>query len=94
MPLDDTHRAREIDQGHRFPLCRPPALIELFRAGGLGDIRCEPIEIPTVFTGVDDHWRPLLGGAGSAPAYVASLDAERRTALARRLEREHGGPIR
>ena len=78
--------ARELDQGQRFPLCRPGALLDLFRAGGLGDVRCEPIEIPTEFASFDDYWRPLLGGTGAAPSYVASLDADRRTTLARKLE--------
>ena len=89
--------ARELDQGQRFPLCRRQALTDLFRAGGLGDVRCEPIEIPTEFASFDDYWRPLLGGTGSAPSYVASLDADRRTTLARKLEqvlpRGPGGTI-
>jgi SAM-dependent methyltransferase len=82
--LDPT--ARELDEGERFPLCRPDALADLFRAGGLSDVRCEPIEIQTEFASFDDYWRPLLGGTGPAPSYVASLDAGCCTRLARRLE--------
>ena len=78
--------ARELDEGHRFPLCHPDALAELFETAGLRDVRCEPIAIATEFAGFDDYWRPLLGGTGPAPSYVASLDADRRAALARRLE--------
>ncbi len=78
--------ARELDEGNRFPLCRRDALAALFRGGDLGDVRCEPIEIPTLFAGFDDYWRPLLGGTGPAPSYVASLDAHRRAILARQLE--------
>ena len=89
--------ARELDQGQRFPLCRPQALTDLFRAGGLGDVRCEAIEIPTEFVSFDDYWQPLLGGTGSAPSYVASLDTDRRTTLARKLDetlpRGPGGTI-
>ena len=89
--------ARELDEGVRFPLCRPDALGDLFRANGLSDVRCEPIEIATEFAGFDDYWRPLLGGTGPAPSYVASLDADRRTALARTLDqalpRGPGGTI-
>jgi SAM-dependent methyltransferase len=81
--LDPT--AKEIDEGNRFPLCHPDALSKLFRACRLGDVRCEPIEIPTPFAGFDDYWQPLLGGTGPASSYVVSLDAERRAALARRL---------
>jgi hypothetical protein len=89
--------ARELDEGKRFPLCRPDALTELFCGGGLGDVRCEPIEVPTVFASFDDYWQPFLGGTGPAPSYVASLDADRRTVLARKLEetlrRGSGGTI-
>jgi len=77
--------ARELDEGARFPLCRPDALADVFRAGGLRDVRCEPIEIPTEFASFDAYWRPLLGGTGPAPSYVASLDADRCAALARKL---------
>ena len=89
--------ARRLDEGERFPLCRPDSLAELFRGGGLGDVRCEPIEIPTEFASFADYWRPMLGGTGPAPSYVASLDPERRAALAQRLEqalpRGPGGTI-
>jgi SAM-dependent methyltransferase len=89
--------ARELDEGSRFPLCHPEALTDLFRGGGLGDVRCEAVEIPTVFAGFDDYWQPLLGGTGPAPSYVASLDADRRELLARRLDatlrRGPGGAI-
>ena len=89
--------ARKLDEGERFPLCRSDALADMFRAGGLSDVLCEPIEIPTEFADFDDYWRPLLGGTGPAPSYVASLDADRRATLARTLEqalpRGPGGSI-
>jgi len=78
--------ASELDEGNRFPLCRRNALTTLFRDGGLGDVRCEPIEIRTAFASFDDYWRPFLGGTGPAPSYVASLGADRRASLARKLE--------
>jgi len=88
--------ARDLDEGARFPLCHPDPLMALFR-DGLGDVRCEPLEIPTDFASLDDYWRPLLGGTGPAPSYVASLDADRRELLARKLEatlpRGPGGAI-
>jgi SAM-dependent methyltransferase len=79
--------ARGLDEGVRFPLCRSAALVDLFRASGLEDVRCEPIEISTEFASFEDYWRPLLGGTGPAPGYVASLDADRRDTLARELHR-------
>jgi SAM-dependent methyltransferase len=89
--------ARKLDEGNRFPLCRPDALTDLFRMGGLGDVRCEPIEIPTEFASFEDYWHSFLGGTGPAPSHVASLDDERRMTMARRLEqalpRRPGGQI-
>lgn len=82
--LEPAHRA--LDEGQRFVRCEPAALTALFRAGGLGEVRCEGIELPTVFADFADYWQPLLGGTGPVPSYVASLGAERRQALARRLE--------
>lgn len=78
--------ARALDEGQRFPLCRPDKLAALFVSCGLVDVSSEAIRIDTVFSGFDDYWTPLLGGTGPAATYVASLDAQRRTELSRRLE--------
>ena len=84
--LSQDSAATELDEGHRFPLCRREALITLFRKRNLSDVRCEPIEISTNFANFDDYWRPFLGGTGPAPSYVASLDIHRRTILERKLK--------
>jgi len=78
--------ARQLDEGPRFPICRPDALTALFDRAGLRELRCEAIEIPTEFSSFDDYWQPMLGGTGPAPSYVASLDAERCAALTNRVE--------
>jgi SAM-dependent methyltransferase len=95
VALDPT--ARALDEGERFPLCRPDALAGLFGADGLDDVRCESIEIQTEFASFEDYWQPFLGGTGPAPSYVASLDADRRAVLAQQLEsalpRGAGGTI-
>jgi len=89
--------ARDLDEGRRFPVCRPEALTTLFRGAGLEDVRCERIEIATRFASFDDFWRPFLGATGPAPSYVASIDAERRVRLERQLDeslpREPDGAI-
>jgi SAM-dependent methyltransferase len=72
--------AAELDEG-RFSLCRPDSLARLWTEAGLGEVRVEAIEIPTVFTDFDDYWSPFLGGVGPAPGYVMSLPDEHRDAL-------------
>lgn len=80
--------AEALDEGKRFPLCQPDALADLFRSCRLADVRCEAIDIPTVFAGLDDYWKPMLGGTGPAPSYVASLDEDQASRLKKRLNAE------
>lgn len=75
----------DLDEGVRFPLCRPGPLHALFSTAGLVDVAVEPIDVPTVFTDFDDLWRPFLGGQGAAPKYCAALPEDVRTALRERL---------
>jgi SAM-dependent methyltransferase len=77
--------AAELDEGHRFPLCRPEPLQTLWTDAGLDDVAVQAIDVPTVFADFDDYWRPFLGGQGPAPGYVMSLTEERRGALRDRL---------
>src|SRR3954447_1552926 len=72
---------RDLDEGLRFPLCRPEPLRELFTDAGLGDVEVEEIVVPTVFADFDDYWTPFLGGTGPAPAYAAHLPEHDRAAL-------------
>jgi SAM-dependent methyltransferase len=73
--------ASKMDEGIRFPLCRPEALERLFADAGLKDVEVKPIDIPTPFTDFDDYWQPFLGGQGPAPAYAMSLDETARARL-------------
>jgi trans-aconitate methyltransferase len=75
----------ELDEGPRFPICKPDALRELFAAAGLREVETQPIEIATVFSDFDDYWTPFLGGTGPAPAYCMSLGEAERNALRDRL---------
>ena len=78
--------AAALDEGTRFPVCRPEALTTLFRSAGLADVRCEAIEVETTCASFAEYWQPFLGGTGPAPSYVAALDADRRALLSRMLE--------
>lgn len=73
--------AAKLDEGRRFPLCRPDALTDLFARAGLERIDVTPIDIPTPFASFEDYWQPFLGGQGPAPAYAMSLTETARGRL-------------
>jgi SAM-dependent methyltransferase len=77
--------AAKMDEGPRFPLCRPEALEKLFADAGLKGVEVKPIDIPTRFTSFDDYWQPFLGGQGPAPAYAMSLGETVRARLRDRI---------
>jgi len=77
--------ARSLDEGSRFPICRPEALTDLFSGAALSAVETRPIDVPTVFRDFDDYWSPFLGGQGPAPGYAMSLDGQRRAALRDRI---------
>jgi SAM-dependent methyltransferase len=74
-----------LDEGVRFPSCRPGALHELFAAAGLTGVEVTAIEIPAPFASFEEYWRAFLGGQGPAPAYAMSLDEADRARLRERL---------
>lgn len=77
--------AAELDEGRRFPLCRPEPLRALFDSAGLVDVSVGRTEVATVFADFDDLWIPFLAGQGPAPSYCASLPEDRRAALREQL---------
>ena len=68
-----------------LPGCEPAALASLFADAGLTDIESRASTVPTVFAGFDDVGEPFLGAQGPAPAYVASLPENARSALRERM---------
>jgi hypothetical protein len=84
MALDPA--VRPLDEGVRFPLCRPDALHRVFAGAGLRHVESRPIDVPTVFTNFEDYWQPFLGGQGPAPGYVAGLAAAHRERLRREIQ--------
>jgi SAM-dependent methyltransferase len=77
--------AVELDEGRRFPLCRPEPLTSLFEHVGLARVEARAIDVPTTFRDFDDYWSPFLGGQGPAPSYAMALAEERRAALRERV---------
>ena len=77
--------AAKLDEGPRFPLCRPEALQALFAGAGLDAVEVTSIDIATPFKNFDDYWQPFLGGQGPAPAYAMALDEAARARLRERI---------
>lgn len=78
--------SRRFDEGSKESICNPHALTALF-SEGLVDVEVTALVVPTVFRDFEDYWTPFLGGVGSAPAYVSSLDEEPRERLREALKK-------
>jgi SAM-dependent methyltransferase len=78
-------RARDLDEGRRFPICRAEPLHELFDTAGLTKLETRAIDVPTIFRDFEDYWTPFLGGQAPAPGYCMTLDEQARIALRERL---------
>jgi SAM-dependent methyltransferase len=89
--------AAELDEGRRFPLCRPEPLRALLADAGLPDVEVNALDVTTRFRDFDDYWTPFLGAQGPAPGYVDGLDeaarSRLRTALRHRLPVAPDGSI-
>ncbi len=80
--------ADALDQGKRYPLCRPEPLRALFESVGLAAIDVQALHIVTLFRGFNDYWESLASGHGNAPAYVRSLARRQRDRLRERLRKD------
>jgi hypothetical protein len=78
--------AAALDEGGRFPICRPEALQALFAQAGLAEVEVRPLDSAALFANFDDYWRPFLGRNGPAPSYVAGLTVAQQGALIGRLQ--------
>ena len=83
--LDLDPPAMDLDEGRRFPICEPDALLAAFDEAGFANPITSSIEVATCFGSFDDYWRPFLAGQGPAPTYVANLDPSSREVLRQRL---------
>jgi len=79
-------RGAELDEGPRFPLCRPQALVDLLEGEGFDQVEVRALEIAMRFPDFDSYWAPFLGGTGPAPAFVGSLKPDARENLRLRLK--------
>ena len=77
-PADVHYRSREEIEG-------------LF-GDGFADVHTELIETDASYSGFDEFWSALGGGAGPAGAWLATLEGERREAAREELHRQVGEP--
>jgi SAM-dependent methyltransferase len=79
-------KAEKLDEKY-MPLCRSGELSELWRRGGLKDVKEQPIDVSMRFASFRDYWDPFLLGQGPAGSYVASLDRSRQQTLRNEVKR-------
>jgi SAM-dependent methyltransferase len=78
--------AEKLDEKH-MPLCRSGEMSDLWKQGGLENVREQPIDIDIRFKSFGDYWDTFLLGQGPAGAYVRSLDREKLQALRSEVKR-------
>lgn len=66
-------------------------IVSLF-GDGFGDVHTELVETDASYTGFDEFWSALGGGAGPAGAWIATLDGLQREAAREELYRQVGEP--
>ena len=77
--------AADLTEDKRFPFCTTEGLTQLAEQAGLASVESTALETPALFRDFDDYWHPFTLGAGPAPGYCMSLDAEARERLKERL---------
>ena len=79
-------QADKVDEKN-MPLCRAGELSELWRQGGLENVRGQPLDIQMRFESFPDYWDAFLLGQGPAGAYAAALSGDRLQTLRDEVKR-------
>jgi SAM-dependent methyltransferase len=74
------------DERH-MKLSRQGQLGDLWRKGGLIDIKEDSLVIEQAYASFDDYWDSFTSGAGPGGAYVVSLSGDRRQQLEARMRK-------
>ena len=77
--------AADVYERIRFSSRQQDALRSVAESTGLDLVKVRAIDVPTIFVGFDDYWKPFLGAQGPSPAYVAGLSDASRRRLRERL---------
>jgi ubiquinone/menaquinone biosynthesis C-methylase UbiE len=80
-------RTRMADTGYRTR-----EEIETLFGDGFGDLHIELLETDASYSGFDEFWSALSGGAGPAGAWLATLEGETREAAQSEIRRRIGEP--
>ncbi len=86
----DPERGAAADEGVVMPWCGEGDLAELWRAGGLTDVRDGALTVSAAYSDFDDLWAPLPTGIAPSGAFCKSLDDESRAALREGYRRRLG----
>lgn len=77
--------AADLTEDRRFPFCSADGLQLLMEPSGLQSIESVALDMPMVFKDFADYWDPFTLGAGPAPGYCMSLQADARHRLREQL---------
>ena len=77
-----------VDDESTLPGTREGHLAELFEAAGLREVGATSLNVSLEHPTFDSWWKPFTDGVGPAGAYLASLDADRRTKLREACRRQ------
>ena len=80
------------DEGSAMRYRTADELGELWRLGGLSDVKTDHLHVETSYTGFDDLWEPFTHGVGPAGAYLAKLSPEQREQVRTELFKAVGEP--
>lgn len=78
---------RMVDTGYRTR-----EEIETLFGDGFTDLRVELLETDASYSGFDEFWSALSGGAGPAGAWLATLEGETREAAQQQIRKQIGDP--
>lgn len=73
--------AAPLEEGHRFAICHPEPLRQIFQSARLGQVDVRAIDIEMRFADFADYWVPFLAGQGPAAAYLTSLSPTQQEEL-------------
>ena len=77
--------AASSHEGHRFPICQPEPLRQLWQKAGFHNVSVDALDVPTVFDRFESYWQSFNRGNFPAPKYTLSLDETHRRNLRTRL---------